>query len=112
MPRGYGAGPMRNRVDVQTAVTTSDTFSQDTQVWTSISTHWAEITFVSGRFIQNALQNKEEITHLIRMRWFPGLTPAMRILYEDRVFSIIYINNVDEKNREYRLQCQEIVSNT
>jgi head-tail adaptor len=46
------------------------------------------------------------------MRWFPGLTPAMRILYEDRVFSIIYINNVDEKNREYRLQCQEIVSNT
>jgi head-tail adaptor len=51
---------MRNRVDVQTAVTTSDTFSQDTQVWTSISTHWAEITFVSGRFIQNALQNKEE----------------------------------------------------
>lgn len=111
MPRGYGAGPKRHKVQVQSAVTTSDTFSQDTEVWTTISTHSAEITFVAGKIVQNAQQNKEEITHLIRMGFFRGLTSAMRFLFKGRVFSIIYIDNVDEKNREYRVLCQEIVNN-
>lgn len=112
MPRGVGAGPMRHRVEVQSAVTTSDTFSQDTEVWTTTTIRNAEISFVAGKMVTNALQNKEEITHLIRMRYFPGMTSDMRLLFKGRVFTIIYIDNVDEKNREYRVLCQEIVNNT
>lgn len=110
MPRVFeGAGPKRKRVTVQSQSITIDSYGQETKVWTDSSTHWAHVESLSGNFTENAGQQKDNLTHQVTMRWFAGLNPTQRLLFGSKILNIFYINNVDERNREYVVRCQEIV---
>jgi len=109
-------GPMRQRVTVQTLAESQDNYGQKIQSWTSTGSFWAEIKNLSGRELVNAKQVKADASHQVRMRYvaalFPtsGLLPSMRLLFGASVYHILWINNVDNRQREYLLLCQEIVS--
>jgi SPP1 family predicted phage head-tail adaptor len=108
-------GPMRQRVTVQTLSEAQDSYNQKIQSWTDAGTYWASIKNLSGREAVNAKQIKAESTHLVTMRYVgalftsPGLLPSMRLTFNSRIFNILYVNNIDERNREYSLLCQELV---
>jgi SPP1 family predicted phage head-tail adaptor len=113
MPRIYeGAGPKRHRVSIQGQAIEIDSYGQETKVWATTSTRWAHVETTAGAFVSNAGQQKDNITHQVTMRWFPGLDPTMRIIYGSRILNIFYINDVDERHREYVVKCQEIVGTT
>jgi SPP1 family predicted phage head-tail adaptor len=109
-------GPMRQRVSVETLTETQDSYGQLVETWTAAGTYWAEVKNLSGWEAVNAQQVKAQATHQVRMRYIaslfsnPGLLPSMRLLFGTRVFNILWVNNVDERNREYRLLTQEIAS--
>ena len=110
------AGPMRQRVTIQTLSESADGYGQRVQSWIDSGTFWASIKNLSGREAVNAKQVKADSTHQVTLRYVgtlfstPGLLPSMRLVFNGRFFSILYINNVDERNREYQLLTQEIVS--
>ena len=52
-----------------------------------------------------------ETTARITLRWFPGLKPDWRILWEDRTFNITSIETDRTGRREYRLTCKDLILN-
>jgi SPP1 family predicted phage head-tail adaptor len=109
------AGPKRQRVTIQTLSEARDSYGQNIKSWASAGPYWARVKNLSGREAVNAKQIKADTTHLVEMRYIgtlfstPGLLPSMRLLFNSRVFNILWVNNVDERNREYQLLCQEFV---
>lgn len=77
--------------------------------WQDVMAVWASIEPIRGReYIQ--LQNTQaELTTRIRMRYRPGITPAMRVLYQDRVFDIQSVIDINERRRYLELMCIEKV---
>lgn len=115
MSTGTRAGPKRQRISVQTLSEVQDTFGQTIPTWTTQGTYWAEVRNLAGREAVNAKQIKADTTHQVTMRYIgtlfstAGLLPSMRLLFNTRVFNILWVNNIDERNREYQLLCQEYV---
>ena len=81
---------------------------------------WAEIIPIttsgagnrrsSGKEILMAGQVQSEISHKILLRYQDGITPAMRLLYESRVFNIRYVANSGERRNTLELLVQEGVA--
>jgi SPP1 family predicted phage head-tail adaptor len=111
-------GPMRQRVTVQTLSESADSYGQMIKSWTDAGSFYAEVRNLSGREAVNARQIKPEVTHQVRMRYVgqlfasPGLLPSMRLLFGAAQFNILWVNDVDNRHREYRLLVQEIVNTT
>ena len=49
------------------------------------------------------------VTHEIRCRWTPAINATGRLMYQGRKFDLYSINNIDERNRELEILCNEAV---
>lgn len=106
-------GPMRQRVTLQTLTKSKDRYGQEIEVWTTVNTYWAEIVTLSGREAVNARQIKAESTHRITMRYEGTvIDETMRFLFNSRVLKVSWVNNVEQRNREYLILCTEVKSPT
>lgn len=81
-------GPLRHRITFQSRNPGRDKFGQPLEGWQDIATVWASVEPISGREILASQQVQGEITHRIRCRYLTGITAAVRILFEARVFDI------------------------
>lgn len=67
----------------------------------------AEVLTGPGREFNAADAKQAETTARMTLRWFPGLLPDMRILWDGRVFDIIGEPETDITGRmEWRLRCK------
>ncbi len=55
----------------------------------------------------NAAQVNSDLTHVLRLRHYAGLTTSHRILLEGRALNILAVVNVGERNRELLVTCKE-----
>lgn len=102
------AGSLRHPVQIQRPVDVTDGFgAAGQQNWETIATVWAAIEPASAREFVTAQQMAAEVNTLIRIRYFPGITPKMRVLYGTRWFDIQGIIDVDERHRHLHLVCVE-----
>ena len=51
--------------------------------------------------------NRGPVSHEIALRYLPGVVPAMRFRDDARVFHIVSVINVDERNRWLKCLCEE-----
>lgn len=65
----------------------------------------AEVLTGGGKEMIEGDARQGEIAARINMRWFPGLTQAMRIVWDGQVFNIKSIETDVTARREYRLRC-------
>ena len=103
------SGQMRERVDIQTLTDTQDAQGGRSETWTVFRTVWAAIRPLRGREFLAAQQEQARVTHEIKLRWFSGITPKMRIMQGTREFRIDAVINVDERNQLMSLMCEEVV---
>ena len=99
------AGKLRNRGTLQ-RITDYSAFNTEGS-WTDYAVAWAGIESVVGRDFVEGRKYNAETTHILEMRYMPGVRPGMRWLFEGRVFKIIAALNVDEMNRELQIQAAE-----
>jgi SPP1 family predicted phage head-tail adaptor len=113
----------RHRVEVQEQVATQDSETGDiSYTWATVeigggsssgvplSAVPAEVLRGPGREFDAANAKQAETTARIQMRWFPGLLPTMRILWQGQPFDILSIEADATDRREYRLRCREGVT--
>lgn len=105
------AGELRHRITIQRAVEVSDDLKTPTVTWQDVATVWAAVEPLSGREYLLAQNVNAELTVRIRIRYRPGVTPGMRVLYNGRVFDIQAVIDVEERHRELQLMCKEILDN-
>ena len=85
----------------QTAYLDSDTLLSDVP---------AEVLTGPGREFRESGTKQAETTARINLRWFPGLSPEWRILWDGRVYNITSIETDITGRREWRLRCIDGVS--
>lgn len=104
---------LRRRVQLQSNVPAATGYGQRQPNWQTVGTYWAQVRPLSGRELENARQIKAEVTHRITLRYqgpAAPLNPTQRFLLEGRVFNIVSVVNVDERNRQYDCLCTEQVT--
>jgi SPP1 family predicted phage head-tail adaptor len=109
----------RHRVAVQEKTEDTDSDTGDvshawSNVWldsdTELSAVPAEVLTGPGREFNAADAKQAETSARITLRWFPGLLPTMRIVWDGRTYDILSIETDATARREYRLRCREGVS--
>lgn len=104
-------GKLRHRVTIERVTVTQDTDGSAIETWTPFATVQASIEPISGREYTAAQSTQAEMTHRIRLRHLPGVTPKMRINYGAHTFDILSVINISERNRELELVCSESIGN-
>ncbi len=99
-------GGLKKRVTILEQVHTSDGQGGFTETWQEVGTVWAAIEPISGREYYEAMQLSNDVTHRVRMRYM-DLTPHEKIKYDDRVFDIIAVIDVNMEHRELEVLCNE-----
>jgi SPP1 family predicted phage head-tail adaptor len=104
------AGDLRHQVTIQQSVEAPDTFggAGTPTTWTTYAVVWAAIEPGSAREFIEAQQQSAEKTVTIRIRYLAGVTPKMRVLYQDpdrgqRLFDIQGVIDIDERRRHMHL---------
>lgn len=103
------AGRLRERITIQQQSVTRDASGQELKTWPDVATVWARVTpgASSERFLASAGQRVAEVTHTIHLRYRSGITPKMRVLWENRILEIISVVDPDGKLRATVLMCKE-----
>ena len=102
------AGKLRERVTVQIATGTTNALGETVLAWGNSTSVWASVEGVSARESLAAGQQETTISHRLRLRYLPGLTPTMRFSWRGRTLDIISL--LEHGNRsEHEAICQEQV---
>lgn len=105
---------LRHRVAIQEQVETQNTTTGAMSIaWenvmldsdTELSAVPAEVLTGAGREFDQAGAIQGEIAARINLRWFPGLTQSMRIVWDTKIFNIRSIETDLTGRQEYRLKC-------
>jgi len=110
---------LRRRLTLQQEVETPDGAGGYTRSWQNITDLWAEIVPLvgsggsakgSGTEKPFGGQLQASISHRILLRYRDGITAAMRLIYENRVFNIRSIADINEDRDTLQLLVQEGVA--
>ena len=103
------AGRMRQRITLQTVTENRGVDGSITSSWADTATVWAVAEPLEGREYWAAQQVNAERTTKFRIRYRSGVVPKMRVSYDSRTFDIVSVVNVEERDRELVLMCEEVV---
>lgn len=97
---------LRHRVRVERFVTGRDpnTGAVINEWQTFVDNVPAEVLTGPGRELNQSGSVQAEVAARINMRWFPGLTQAMRIIWDGIIYNIGSIETDMTARREYRLK--------
>jgi len=104
------AGRLRHRLSLQSP-THANTVGTITTTWGTVATIWGSIEplrVFNREFYSSAVINAE-ISATIIIRYTADIEPDYRIVFETRIFEIMWIINVDEKDKEMQLMVKEEV---
>ena len=104
------AGPLRHRVQIQSAVRTRTASGGYTESWSTDRTTSASIDPLSGLELFAEQRVQGQVTHKIKMRHSPGLTKRNRIRFRGRVFNLEEVKNSQERGIMHECRAIEVVS--
>jgi SPP1 family predicted phage head-tail adaptor len=104
------AGRLRHRIKIQQIDNAVDDFGSPTQSYVTFKDNVsASVEPINGREYFSAAQVEANVSTNIHMRYLAGVTPDMRIIFQNRVYEIISVINVGERNRWLECKCNEFV---
>lgn len=101
------AGKLRHRVEVQEDRPTTNDFNEPEAGWRTVARRWAEVTQISGDDKLVRDQWRQTATHRVRIRFMAGLTVRHRLKHDGRYLHVLAIDNLDERDREMIITCEE-----
>lgn len=104
------AGKLRHKLTLQAATESADAVGGTTETWAAVATIWGDIRPLKAEELVNADKLTQTATHNIRIRYYSGLTPSHRLVYDTtRTFQIIEVISVRERGHMMDLRCKELV---
>ena len=105
-------GGLRQRLRIQSATETRTDAGGTTRAWADDAVVWAAVRPLAGREYMEARRVDADVSHEVRIRYWSGLTPSHRFVFDGdtaRVLNIVSVFNVEERNRELIVMCKEDV---
>ena len=100
-------GKLRHRISVEKYTETRGTTGQVLKSYTESTTRWAQIKSLTTRELLQAQQIHAEITHEVWLRHPLDITAKDRVNFENRIFEILGVVNINEEKRFIKLLCKE-----
>lgn len=105
------AGKYNRKIDIYKVVTTKDSAGFPTVTESLILSPYASVKTTKGfTLLMNNTDFEKALTNFTFRFPQTVITYDMIIKYNNKVYSIEYINNVDEANEELELQCKEVTA--
>lgn len=89
------ASLLRHRITIEQPVLVADGQGGYTKSWSTFATVWARITPAGGNENASTRQQVPEINYRIVLRYRDGITSAMRINWNSRLFNIRTVSDPD-----------------
>ncbi|TLP41041.1 phage head closure protein [Arcobacter arenosus] len=100
---------LRHRIAFQEQSSTTNAFNEKIDSWNDVFETWASIQTISGKEQYLSNQNYSTLSHKIRVRYSVLIDSKQRILFNNRVFKILSVLNIFEKNQELEILCEEVL---
>lgn len=117
MQINHKSSKMRQHVTIQILNLTSDNAGGQNISWVDFKTIWARVENVTnsiGRAVTSEALFAEQIEnknyYKITTRFISGITPEMRIIYDNKALNIKNINNIDEKDEFLQIYVVQEIS--
>ncbi|MBQ3426024.1 MAG: phage head closure protein [Clostridia bacterium] len=68
---------------------------------------WANVSPTTGREYDESQKLRAETTYTVTTRYFDNITSNMKIMYNGRIFNIVSVLNIGERNTELRIVASE-----
>ena len=106
------SGKLHHRIKIQKRNRTLDMYGQRQDSWEDYLSVRANVRPVSGMEKIASMSVVASLTHTILVRYrnefrFPLKVASMRVLFDERVFDIDSVRNLEERNRWAVLNCVE-----
>jgi SPP1 family predicted phage head-tail adaptor len=98
---------LRHRLVLEELQRVSDAGGGFSEDWVTVATLWCDLRPVAGLETVEADRLAGRVSHEISLRYRPGVVPAMRFRKGTRVFHILSVINVGERNRWLKCLCEE-----
>jgi SPP1 family predicted phage head-tail adaptor len=98
---------LRHRLTLEQLERVSDEGGGFSESWVAIATLWCDLRPIAGSETVESDRLAGRVSHEISLRHRPGVVPAMRFTEGARVFHIVSVINVDERNRWLKCLCEE-----
>lgn len=105
------AGKLRHRITLQRRDVTQDAFGAPVDTWTDVATVYASIDPLKGSQLLAAQAFGNETKAKIIIRYRPGITADMRVVFGAKIYDIHEIINPGECNVEIHMICSEGLTN-
>lgn len=102
------AGQLTRRIRIERVQRTRLAGGGATEEWVPVATVWARVEPMRGleRFASD--QTSSRVTHQVTIRHRSGITPQMRVVLGDRIFTVRSVLNPEERGEVLRLECEEL----
>lgn len=98
---------LRQRLTLQQEIQLTDGAGGYTRSWKEIADLWAEVIPLSGREKLVAGKLESKLSHKIVTRYRSDVSPAHRLVFENRAFNIRYVLDVTEDKTLLELLVEE-----
>lgn len=103
------AGDMRHQVRIETRSTTQDAAGEQQNTWTLFAERRAAVERSPGSEIWASAQRRGRVPTLFRLRHLTGVTPAMRLVFESKIYDIISVVDQGARKEELLITAEEHV---
>ena len=100
------AGQRRSLVSIETPAGSKSSTGAKTASWVEFKQVYAKIKTMRTYEKQAAQAANPGANVMIRIKYIAGLLPTMRIVYNSTIYSILGINDIDERHRDVEFTCQ------
>jgi SPP1 family predicted phage head-tail adaptor len=108
MDLNINAGDLRDRVSLLVPSELPDSIG-DVGPPTVFATRNAKILTLSGQEFYRGQQFTSEANRQVIMRYLPGVLPSMTVGFKGRSFTILYVEDVEERNIKLVLWVKEVL---
>lgn len=98
----------RHPVYIQTKQSTDDGEGGFVDSWLSGSLVWADVSPIQAKQLFQYRSISVEATHLIRVDGYVDIPETGRILFDDRYFEVLAVENIQELDFEKVVTCKEM----
>lgn len=104
------AGTLRTRLVLEEEVRTDDGQGGAALSFRPLCHVWADLRSANTRAGMEAKKLNPKLTHLVRLRYRPGITPDMRFVLGTRAFRIDSVVDPDDTRTVLEAWCEELVA--
>lgn len=102
-------GNFRTRIMVQKKYLTYNSYNEPIETWKDSIELWSDVINTGGGEFYAAQKLNAQTTAVFRTRYVSSISTVDRIKYGNRIFEILFINDVSEKHVELLISAKEVV---